>query len=905
MSSKKTARQPEDESPNLRPYQAPRMDSTNESQVPGTEGYAEPGAMPNQQCQETPPPAASAQAGPAMPAGPPPPPPAPQPGPAAADASGTAQMLASLVHMFSMQQQAMATSQQQMHTFMAQHAQFQHEMYEMQSRANRQKQKANQPKFHGRADDDLELWLFHIEEHFDAMSWYREFKHAMGTNPRTWSLFKQQIRARNRDSDYEFKLLTKMHDLQVSSTQQEYNTKFMQLLSMSSIDMPEVVKRWFYQQNLRPETNSYVSQNYPVTLKDTIEHVQRFEDAQNVPKLKKGTTASANTQNRKSSSQSGKGRSTETGSSNLKTLQNRYRTPEVALWCQLVSNAASRATSRPSVQVRTPNPKKTRMLADSRPAPDPQGPVNCALDDVDLRLQSSQHGHLQQSGSIQGQAASAFVGSGASFNAVCPLFAKRVGLVMKDQPRPLTIRLGGGKQTVIPRRVTTFTFSISNFPDFTTSAFVVDIPESCDVMLGMLWLGDVNPIINWAFKTVHPRSKVQAAVRVGGRRCGQPRRSPRQRAAAKLREYFVHGYQSEVGGYHPVAVTSKAAAAWEVLKDTPVYPLLSEFRDVVFRSELPSVPPTRQDNLDASIVVSDATPVHRKQFPFSKEQREAILKWTQEMLKAKLIRPSSSPYCEWNIVHDFRGLNAKVRVPANPIPRKDEILRAMSRGRLFSALDLLWGFFQVRLREDSIPYTAFATPDELFEYLVTPMGISSSPASFNRLVQSVFKDFDSFCRTYFDDLFVFTPTDSVEVHMIALRKVLTRCAERQLIDPAKATAIRDWPLPKTKKDLQSFIGTCVYVSRFCAGFAEYIALLTEAVRNKRPKDSISLTEQQKQAFAALKTKVSSTPTLAHADFAKDFHVSVDASDFAIGGYIFQYDDTGQERIIAFGGRKLS
>ncbi|ETK83310.1 hypothetical protein L917_04395 [Phytophthora nicotianae] len=615
MSSKKTARQPEDESPNLRPYQAPRMDSTNESQVPGTEGYAEPGAMPNQQCQETPPPAASAQAGPAMPAGPPPPPPAPQPGPAAADASGTAQMLASLVHMFSMQQQAMATSQQQMHTFMAQHAQFQHEMYEMQSRANRQKQKANQPKFHGRADDDLELWLFHIEEHFDAMSWYREFKHAMGTNPRTWSLFKQQIRARNRDSDYEFKLLTKMHDLQVSSTQQEYNTKFMQLLSMSSIDMPEVVKRWFYQQNLRPETNSYVSQNYPVTLKDTIEHVQRFEDAQNVPKLKKGTTASANTQNRKSSSQSGKGRSTETGSSNLKTLQNRYRTPEVALWCQLVSNAASRATSRPSVQVRTPNPKKTRML-------------------------------------------------------------------------------GGGKQTVIPRRVTTFTFSISNFPDFTTSAFVVDIPESCDVMLGMLWLGDVNPIINWAFKTVHPRSKVQAAVRVGGRRCGQPRRSPRQRAAAKLREYFVHGYQSEVGGYHPVAVTSKAAAAWEVLKDTPVYPLLSEFRDVVFRSELPSVPPTRQDNLDASIVVSDATPVHRKQFPFSKEQREAILKWTQEMLKAKLIRPSSSPYCAPSVcVRKASGISSTISEAST---RKLEYRLIQFRARMkFSVQCRVDGFSQL------------------------------------------------------------------------------------------------------------------------------------------------------------------------------------------------------------------
>ncbi|KAG3097419.1 hypothetical protein PI124_g10214 [Phytophthora idaei] len=170
-----------------------------------------------------------------------------------------------------------------MHHYMAQQARFQQEMYEIQARANRQKQKANHPKFHGWADDDLELWLVHIEEHFaaytveqssndsrfvgmvvpflvvDVMAWYREFKHAMGSNPRTWPLFKQQIRARYRDSDYEFKLLTKMRDLQVSGSQKEYSTQFMQLLSMSSIDMLEIVKRWFYKQNLRVEPNSYVS----------------------------------------------------------------------------------------------------------------------------------------------------------------------------------------------------------------------------------------------------------------------------------------------------------------------------------------------------------------------------------------------------------------------------------------------------------------------------------------------------------------------------------------------------------------------------------------------------------------------------------------------------------------------
>ncbi|KAE8985055.1 hypothetical protein PR002_g22752 [Phytophthora rubi] len=126
--------------------------------------------------------------------------------------------------------------------------------------------------------------------------------------------------------------------------------------------------------------------------------------------------------------------------------------------------------------------------------------------------------------------------------------------------------------------------------------------------------------------------------------------------------------------------------------------------------------------MEATIELSDDVPVHRKQYPPSAAMREAIRAWTQEMVATKIIRPSNSPYCaptfcvrkangEWRIVHDFRGINAKMRVPANPIPRKADIYRAMAQGRVFSAIDLLWGFYQVRLREDSIPFTASATPD--------------------------------------------------------------------------------------------------------------------------------------------------------------------------------------------------
>lgn len=224
---------------------------------------------------------------------------------------------------------------------------------------------------------------------------------------------------------------------------------------------------------------------------------------------------------------------------------------------------------------------------------------------------------------------------------------------------------------------------------------------------------------------------------------------------------------------------------WEALKGHPVEALANKYHDTVFLKELPSTPPTRTIDVKAEIELSDSSPVVRKQCRLSEEQIEAVREWTKEMLAVGIIRPSKSPFSSptfcvkkpvgWRIVHDFRAINARVQVSATPIPRKEDIYDAMSKGRLFSALDLLWGFFQVHLREQDIPYTAFSTPDGLFEYLVTPMGLSSSPSAFNRLIQEVFKDLRDFCRAYFDDLFVFTTTDSMEDHLAALDKVLSRC----------------------------------------------------------------------------------------------------------------------------------
>ncbi|KAG3152024.1 hypothetical protein PI126_g10722 [Phytophthora idaei] len=208
-----------------------------------------------------------------------------------------------MMQMMAVQQQAMQHQQQQFQAFLEHQARVQNEIYEEHARATRQKSKAEPPKFNITANEDLELWLFQTEEHLssyaaerdsndsrfvdmvvpysgtDVMSWYREFKHTLGETPRAWCVFKQQLRVRFRDSDFKFKLLSRLYNLRASSTQQEYTSKFMLLLSQASLELSEMVKRWFYQQNLRADTSTHISQNVPTTLQETIEHAQRFEDA--------------------------------------------------------------------------------------------------------------------------------------------------------------------------------------------------------------------------------------------------------------------------------------------------------------------------------------------------------------------------------------------------------------------------------------------------------------------------------------------------------------------------------------------------------------------------------------------------------------------------------------------------
>ena len=380
--------------------------------------------------------------------------------------------------------------------------------------------------------------------------------------------------------------------------------------------------------------------------------------------------------------------------------------------------------------------------------------------------------------------------------------------------------------------------------------------------------------------------------------------------------------------------------SWESFTNNPAYKTLLKYKDTVFKPDLPGGLPKKRD-IEHRIDVKDPSlQMYRQQWRLSPEQRVEIDSWVYKMVKTALIRPSISPHAAptfcvrkpvgWRIVHDYRQLNENTVRQSVPMTRKEDVFDAMAGGYYFSTMDLMSAYYQIRMKEDHIKYTAFQAPNGLWEYLVLPMGVSNAPATMHRLTTELFKNLNH-TKAYYDDIYIFTKTKDINEHLQALDEVLKILEENQLfvkiskcvfcaeeipclgdfigrngvrIDPDKVKTIREWPVPKTQDDLHSFLGLTGYVQRFCHHYAELTGPLFDLLKKKDKKNSkIVFGDKELKLFEELKSRLSDTPVLHVADFSLPMRLRTDASNFAIGGVLFQIID-GEERPIAFTSRKM-
>ena len=128
-----------------------------------------------------------------------------------------------------------------------------------------------------------------------------------------------------------------------------------------------------------------------------------------------------------------------------------------------------------------------------------------------------------------------------------------------------------------------------------------------------------------------------------------------------------------------------------------------------------------------------------------------IRKELDKMLEKGVIVPSESPYSSPIVMVgkkdgsnrmciDFRALNEVTVKDAYPIPRIGQTLDALEGASVFSSLDLASGYWQVPVAPSDRHKTAFVTPDGgLYEFVKMPFGLCNAPATFQRLMNEIFK----------------------------------------------------------------------------------------------------------------------------------------------------------------------
>ncbi|GKF27161.1 putative reverse transcriptase domain-containing protein, partial [Tanacetum coccineum] len=210
---------------------------------------------------------------------------------------------------------------------------------------------------------------------------------------------------------------------------------------------------------------------------------------------------------------------------------------------------------------------------------------------------------------------------------------------------------------------------------------------------------------------------------------------------------------------------------------------------------------SKENQLEDVPIVRDFLEVFLEELPAPSEKKE-LSNQLQELSDKSFMRPSSSTWGAlvlfvkkkdgsfWKCI-DYQELNKLTVNNRYPLPRIDDLFDQLQGSSVYSKIDLILGYHQLRVREEDIPKTAFRTCYGRYEFQVMPFGLMNTPAVFMDFMNQIPKV-----------QFLSHVIDSKVIH----------------VDPAKIESIEDWASPKTPTEIRQFLGLTGYYRRFIKGF---------------------------------------------------------------------------------------